>query len=158
MFSSTVLAAIFILSPILVAPASVSDVTDTPKYYLLKTKVYHGGRSKFNNLYVSSYHTGAGLNDAVLELSKDVARKAYLNGTNQLFEGSGFPYGFVMQYQDYTKWAPVFINAGEGNAGFYFNNTDRSGLKGLKWDSSAGSGYNEFEGWLACDWVCTMRA
>ena len=46
----------------------------------------------------------------------------------------------------------MFLNAGEGFSGFYFNDTDGSGVKGLKYNSEyqydGGSEYNAFSGWL----------
>jgi hypothetical protein len=48
------------------------------------------------NLYVSAYHTDAGLNDAVLTQDVNTASSVYLNGTNALFDfNTKFPWGFV---------------------------------------------------------------
>ena len=54
---------------------------------------------------------------------------------------------------NYAGWEAVEMDAGPGDLGFYFNNTDESGMKGLKWNSGYTSGeapnqYNEFGGWL----------
>ena len=53
----------------------------------------------------------------------------------------------------YDAWLPVQINAGFGSSGFYFNNTDGTGVNGLKWvdgwpSELAGTKYNDFAGWL----------
>ena len=53
----------------------------------------------------------------------------------------------------YDAWLPVQINAGFGSDGFYFNNTDGTGVDGLKWVAGwpyelAGNKNNEFTGWL----------
>ena len=48
------------------APAPTT-ITPVGREYYLKTQVIeHGGPRRFNNLYIEAYHTGAGLNDAVL--------------------------------------------------------------------------------------------
>ena len=53
---------------------------------------------------------------------------------------------------NYAGWEDVEINVGYGSGGFYINNTDGSGVRGLKWNP--GWPYqgpdegNEFVGWL----------
>ena len=72
------------------APASSDRVTTVPppaRYYL-QTKVdgnLQDCGSNKNNLYVTSYHTGAGLGDATLVANISHAFEGYLNGTQQLF-------------------------------------------------------------------------
>ena len=59
-----------------------------PKLYYLRTKVVNGAHkdsgSNKTNLYVYSYHTGAGLGDAALSSNKSIAWQGYQNGTQQL--------------------------------------------------------------------------
>ncbi|CAI7673259.1 unnamed protein product [Penicillium viridicatum] len=65
----------------LVAPvASFSP----PKHIHLKS--IRANNQEHNNLYVYAYHTGSGLNDAVLTNDVDTAGTVYLNGTNALFD------------------------------------------------------------------------
>ena len=72
-----------------------------PSRYYLQTRVKGYGNSDKNGLYVSGYHTGAGLNDATLQ-TIDVATAGYLNGTNQQFDlGTEFPWGMNMVDYDY---------------------------------------------------------
>ena len=79
----------------------------------------------------------------------------FLNGTYQEFNlGNDFPYGFVMGGDaNYAGWELVQMNAGYGDQGFYFNDSDGTGTKGLKWnpeyiDGQAPGPYDEFAGWL----------
>lgn len=68
---------------------------DAPNTFHLKT--INAGQSAHNNLYVYGYHTGAGLNDAVLSSDASKASPAHLNGTNVQFDlGSDFPWGLQM--------------------------------------------------------------
>lgn len=49
-----------------------------------------------NNLYVYSYHTGAGLNDAVLTDDVNTASHVYLDGTRAIFDlNSDLTWGVV---------------------------------------------------------------
>jgi hypothetical protein len=54
-----------------------------PQHYRLVTKVKPHQRAKisYNNLYVTTYHTGAGLNDATFVKNQSAAAVGYLNGT-----------------------------------------------------------------------------
>ena len=67
---------------------------DGGKTFTLKTSSQN---NQHNNLYVTAYHTGAGLNDAVLTPDTGTARKAVLNGTNVEFQmGGNIDWGMVM--------------------------------------------------------------
>lgn len=49
-----------------------------------------------NNLFVYAYHTGAGLNDAVLDKDSAHAAPFYFNGTEALADlGTEFPWGMI---------------------------------------------------------------
>lgn len=64
------------------------------KTFTLKTT--NAQNPQHDNLYVWAYHTGAGLNDAVLG-DAEKASPGSLNGTNVNFElGSAFPWGMFM--------------------------------------------------------------
>lgn len=57
--------------------------------YHLQTRIVNGKNDKGTpkgNLLVEAYHTGAGLNDAVLTKNVSTAAKFYLNGTVAQFD------------------------------------------------------------------------
>lgn len=65
------------------------QTTEPPSRYYLRTSVVNGehidaGTNK-SDLWVFSYHTGAGLGVAGLSPNKTSAWEGYLNGTQQLF-------------------------------------------------------------------------
>ncbi|KAL5041666.1 hypothetical protein BDW71DRAFT_191430 [Aspergillus fruticulosus] len=125
------------------AAATVAGRQDskTPDTFYLKTS--GAENSAHNDLYVYGYHTGAGLNDAVLTPDIETASKAYLNGTIVLFDyNTTFPWGLSpWGVTNYAAWQFVQINAGTGQEGFSINST------GLQWSTQKG-----FGGWLVCDW------
>ena len=108
------------------APRAPSPI-DPPSRYYLKTKVINGGDKKKDNLYVSTQHTGGGVNAAILSPSLEKASKAFLNGTYQQFDlnGAAFPWGFTMGHEEYAGWAEVGIDAGlsDEGKGFLFSET-----------------------------------
>lgn len=78
----------------LIPRASDSAAITTKKFHL---KTSSSNSDAHNNLYVYAYHTGAGLNDAVLSANADDASKAFVNGTNVQFDlGTPFPWGVNM--------------------------------------------------------------
>lgn len=85
-------------------------ITPPPRYYLrTQVKGYVAAPNDKDGLYVSSYHTGAGENDATLE-SIDVASAGYLNGSNQQFDlGSEFPWGIGMVDYDFYAGMSFFF-------------------------------------------------
>ncbi|RJE25654.1 hypothetical protein PHISCL_01981, partial [Aspergillus sclerotialis] len=113
---------------------------DGGKTFTLKTS---SQKTEHNNLYVSAYHTGAGLNDAVLTKDAGTARPAVLNGTNVEFQlGGELTWGMMMpgdtNYADLdSAWEPVEINGGKGSEGFAVKDGQ------LEWDEKMG-----FGGWL----------
>ena len=79
--------------------AAKPEATNTPTSsysYLLETHVVDGGRPDFDGLYVQSYHTGAGLSDATLGRSKDVAVRGELYNGTQYFDFGEFPWTFFL--------------------------------------------------------------
>lgn len=137
--------------------APVTDATSTaPKKFILKTVVTSGNKNK-GNLYIESYHTGAGLGDAVLTAQSNYTYPAFLNNTSLQFDfGTDYPWALSLAgAANYAFWESVQLNVGTGVQGFYFNDTDGTGRKGLKWNSeypAPPAKINEFLGWLACDW------
>lgn len=59
-------------------------IQNTTQEYRLKTNIKSGQRSKqrFNDLYIEAYHTGAGLDDAVMVKNPTQYIVGFLNGTN----------------------------------------------------------------------------
>lgn len=86
--------------------ATTNGTITPPSRYYLQTQVKGYGNPDKNGLFVSGYHTGAGMNDAVLTQSIDVAAAGYLNGTSQQFDlGTAFPWG--MGIVDYDFYAGI---------------------------------------------------
>ncbi|KAM0800328.1 hypothetical protein BDR22DRAFT_963289 [Usnea florida] len=131
---------------------SATNATSAPpSRYYLKTRDIDNGNSDKNNLYLSSYHSGAGENDVVLQPLSDFSADnpptvGFLNGTHQQFDlrTPGIPWSFVMDDTEatYAGWKFVYIQPGYGPEDFFFNSS------GLQWGLE---GYG-FAGWLACDW------
>ncbi|KIW68618.1 hypothetical protein PV04_04552 [Phialophora macrospora] len=143
-----------LLSILSLATASPLDTRQTqtvkpPALYYLRTKVVNGAHkdtgSNKTNLYVYSYHTGAGLGDAALSSNKSIAWQGYLNGTQQLMTYTNNtigPWPLSVQNGFYQEWNQVTISISDTptyNAGFFFNSS------GLQYNGTTG-------GWLACDW------
>ena len=100
-----------LLSALSLTTASPLDTrqttTTTPSLYYLRTKVVNGAHkdtgSNKTNLYVYSYHTGAGLGDAALSSNKSSAWQGYLNGTQQLMTYANNQLGpWPLSVQDVT--------------------------------------------------------
>jgi len=144
-FTTTFLA---ILTLATSSPLLDTSSTTPPAHYYLQTKVVNGahkdcGTNK-TELYIYSYHTGAGLGDAGLSSNKSIAWQGYLNGTQQLFTTTGNnlgPWPLSISDAPYTVWNPATISIADqvSTTGFFFNST------GLQYNQSVG-------GWLACDW------
>lgn len=151
-----------------IASSAVAALNNTGEYRL-KTELKPHQRNKrlFENLYVYSYHTGAGLGDAIFTRNASAAPVGFLNATNtstaeapnyvQKFDlGTQFPWSMNLALADtaYSGWQPVRIDAGAGGSsrgdgdGFFINST------GLQWNSSPGGdpALDAFGGWIVCDW------
>ncbi|CAK7210127.1 hypothetical protein SCUCBS95973_000686 [Sporothrix curviconia] len=142
--------------------ASVTSYSNGP--FVLRTRVNNGGDAKFDNLYVFAYHTGAGLNDAMLrtEPQSAVSATAFTGGAGSgstlgaqffavLFQIGGSPYELMPAtgYTSYSGVLPVRINVNGAppstDNAFYFEGNK------LRWTSSADSSPpGGFYGWLAC--------
>lgn len=148
---------------VLCLTSSAMASLNTTREYYLKTQLAPGQpkKTRFANLYLESYHTGAGENDAVFTATKAAASKGFLNATSvkrpngkyfseQLFDlGSDFPYGLVVDTTAnfYSSWEPVRVNAGGSPGGYFFNAT------GLQWNTSPSQpAETEFGGWMVCEW------
>ncbi|GAB7362297.1 hypothetical protein MBLNU230_g2315t1 [Neophaeotheca triangularis] len=161
MHLSTTLVATTTLLTTALAQATV-NTTGTRTYYL-RTCVRDGQEDKaqFDNLYLQSYHTGAGLGDATLSTSNSSeAAIGYLTPLNitsddgtplsqqNLDLGNPFPWTLLPQPNTvaYTQWQPVRINAAGSratlaNTGFYIDEET-----GLQW------AFEGFAGWRVCEW------
>lgn len=96
----------------LAAAQDVPAVTAVPPptFFKLQTQVIDGNQDCGTNksgLWVTSFHTGAGLGDATLTPNVTRARLAYLNGTQQLFTyaGSAGPWPLVVSPIPYSRMA-----------------------------------------------------
>ncbi|KAK0305728.1 hypothetical protein LTR91_009714 [Friedmanniomyces endolithicus] len=161
------LAALFALSALVAA--ALSQSVNTSQEYNLKTclKPDQPGKQRFDNLYLYTYHTGAGENDVVFDAAlTNSSAKGFLtpvtnstapNNNFQQFDLGTQPYPWTMIMAEavnfYAAWEPVRINVGGGSTssaygietGFFMNST------GLQWTSSpgnAGAAQDEFGGWL----------
>ena len=138
---------------------SAAPVTNFPRF-VLKTVVTAGNTDK-NNLYLTSYHTGAGMADAVLTTVKPTV-PLFLNNTAIQFDYgktvSGLTYLNLQGDTNYASWDYATINQVDGPTnGFYFNNTASKvdGLgSGLKWNpgypsqAPPNNATSTFGGWL----------
>lgn len=152
------------------ASTALAAASNETREYRLKTEVKPHQRNKrfYDNLYLYSYHTGAGLGDATFDRNSSAGIVGTLNATNtstanapdyvQQFDlGTGFPYSLYLAEADtpYSGWQPARIDAGDGSSssrgigeGFFINST------GLQWNSAPGqdADLNAFGGWIVCDW------
>jgi hypothetical protein len=147
---------------VLTTAVMANPVTRDTKQFHLKTS--GATNALHNDLYVYAYHTGAGLNDAVLDKDDTNAAPFYLNGTSALATlGTEFPWGmsangdtnyackcirsmvscqvcetcWLMMRFILVAWEPIEINAGEGSSGFSIDNGN------FVWSEADG-----FGGWL----------
>ena len=70
--------------------ASPDAAAAAAQTYQFKTNVI-AGKQSFNNLYLSTYHTGAGTNVAVL--TEDQGDVGHFNGTKLIFHLGDYDYG-----------------------------------------------------------------
>lgn len=74
--------------------ATLATAVTAADFYLQTTG---SANPSFNNLYIESYHTGAGLSDAVLSTDVSTAVKFYQNDTNiQADFGNGVTFGIYL--------------------------------------------------------------
>ncbi|CAG7937285.1 unnamed protein product [Penicillium salamii] len=149
---------------ILAASAIITPVAGTSSLGHFRLKSIGATNQEHNNLYVYAYHTGAGLNDAVLTKDVNAASSVYLNGTNAFFDfNTELLWGVVAtgdnKYtceclplescvlisiranENSTAWERILINAGQGSNGFSAEGSS------FIWSEASG-----FGGWLVCNW------
>lgn len=78
-----------------------------PTNFKLKTTVINGKNdtgTKKGNLWVYSYHTGAGLGDAALDSNKTVGNVGHLNASDNalLFTIGQYQWPMVLDYEPYA--------------------------------------------------------
>lgn len=92
-FRALVILASQLLFPITSVASAISHHQSNSSEYKLRTQTTDSLSDK-NGLYVTAYHTGAGLNDAVLGSNIARASRGFLNDTHQLFDfETTFPWG-----------------------------------------------------------------
>lgn len=67
----------------------------TVKHFKLKTEVITG-KASFGNQYLTSYHTGAGLNAAVVAKGAENGITGFFNETELLFKLGDYDYGMSL--------------------------------------------------------------
>lgn len=97
-----------IISSLLAATALATPLENrAPKNFKLKTTVLNGKHdtgTKKGNLWVVSYHTGAGLGDAVLINNKTEGNVGHLNASNNalLFAIGQYEWPMILDYEPYA--------------------------------------------------------
>lgn len=105
------------------APAPAPLTVGIPTYYYFKTQVQAGQPPQYNNLYLTAYHTGAGLSDATFSRGAPLpAHRGTFVGTSlSWFAPTPNNVTFGVQYSlantNYASWSPVTINGGAGTPG-----------------------------------------
>ena len=83
---------------------STTSANSTSEYYL---KTSGASSASHNDLYIHSYHTGAGLNDVVGLTNLENASKGFLNETHAQFDfNTTFPWAF--DFGGDTNYAGMF--------------------------------------------------
>lgn len=148
----------FLASLALLAATALASPMKPRQSTEFKLKTTGSTKPEFNDLYLYSYHTGAGLSDGVLDSNATAAPKFSLNGTNAYADlGTDYPWGMTVAGDtNYAgmclnetsssltsflivclAWEPVTINAGAGETGFAISNGN------FVWSADEG-----FAGWL----------
>ncbi|KAK6543693.1 hypothetical protein TWF694_000428 [Orbilia ellipsospora] len=126
--------------------ASVDAIKDL-QTFKVQVKVIDGNK-KFDGLWASLYHTGAGTADVYLQNNRTAAFPAFLNNTQfqWVYTGvSNIPYALNLEYQTYAAWGPLEVTPGYGSD--YYG----KGFKFGKGNSIVDT-FEEWTGWLVCDW------
>lgn len=126
-------------------PQAFPPVSADTVYYYFKTQVQAAQSPVYNNLYLTAYHTGAGLSDATFVRNTPLPRhRGWFNGSTlnwfEPFNGSIF---FGVDYYvgggNYAAWSPVEINGGAGNPGLGLDAGNRLVVvNNTYWDSWLG--------------------
>jgi hypothetical protein len=150
MYTSTIFATLLTFTGLTLAAPLEARQGRPPSTFRLQSKVKSSspkdlGSSK-QDLYLFSYHTGAGLGAATFGNDSSTAPTASLNATGDIYQVAfklgDYEWPMTVQYGSYQTMEDVTISvAGDNdNFGYYFNDN------GLQWN------YTEFTGWAACDW------
>ena len=94
-FGSSAIGATALLAGAAAFPAE----RDVPNQFFLQTSLANGSTDATKDcLYLTSYHTGAGIADATLSSNKSIAIDSFLNGTYLQFQAGqqGFPIGLFL--------------------------------------------------------------
>lgn len=149
------------LAAFLWASTSAGEAINTSREFYLHTqlKPNQAGKERFDGLWLYAYHTGAGMNDAMLSRNKTHAIAGFLSSSDVTtpdgdpLSGLKFDLGTEditwgmepeISVNIYAAWQPVRINVGvePGNySAFFVNET------GLQWTTSATGIPDSFGGW-----------
>lgn len=126
-------------------PQAFPPVPANTIYYYFKTQVQAAQPPAYNNLYLTAYHTGAGLSDATFVRNAPLpGHRGWFNGSTlnwfQPFNGGIF---FGVDYYvgggTYASWSPVTINGGSGAPGLGLDVGNRLVvMNNTYWDSWLG--------------------
>ncbi|KAF2811631.1 uncharacterized protein BDZ99DRAFT_559790 [Mytilinidion resinicola] len=123
--------------------------------------------SHLANLYLTSFHTGAGLADPVLAPSASAGADFFLNSTAseygagtvlQVANPAGYIWGFQFEWAAYSGWAGVTLNAAGGAASGWVVGITGEGTVGgraevvVGYEGSGTAAGGGAPGWLVCDW------
>ncbi|KAJ5722653.1 hypothetical protein N7488_000688 [Penicillium malachiteum] len=124
----------------LAGPIGVRSTHATSEF---KLKTHGATIDALNNLYVYAYHSGAGLNDAVLSSNASEATPFWItNGTVYADLEDSYSWGLSINGDtDEASWEPVVIDADGGESGYSITH-----------GKLVGSSEEEFDGWLVCPW------
>ncbi|QIW98938.1 hypothetical protein AMS68_004456 [Peltaster fructicola] len=167
MLATAILSLLAISAGVIAQSSTIPAATPTPSIYAnnsrefyirTELKVKDPAKARFDDLWLYSYHTGAGLSDVTFAKNKtQYAAKGWINYTTPdngqltFALGSSFPWTMSAEFNSYRLWNPLHINVGLSQSfGYYINDT------GLTWNTDYHSGLNtshsSFGGWLVCDW------
>ncbi|GAM89920.1 hypothetical protein ANO11243_079600 [Dothideomycetidae sp. 11243] len=160
--------ALVLTSFLSLATSGFAALQNTTREFKLVSEVIPGQAAdlaRFNGLEVTGYHSGAGLNDAVL-LPSPNGGKAFFNVTNPVVKrpngepyynlifdlGGDYPWApQILDVDFYAEWLPVAINIGNlTSGGAWFAEPEHGGVQFSYGPGQTGQ--NEFGGWLVCDW------
>lgn len=144
-FSALALSGSVLLASLVSAAPASTELYHGRKFHL-KVKNSSNAKLHLDGTYLTTYHTGAALADAVFTTRRSEAAVVFLNHTNFQFDLPGLDYPFSLSapegYSNYARWAPTGIEAGYGGGGFRLDAT--KGVVGVKDGIAAG--------WVVCQW------
>jgi hypothetical protein len=107
MYSPTLIIASLLAATAVATPINDFETRAAPTNFKLKTTVINGKNdtgTKKDNLWVVSYHTGAGLGDATLDSNKTTGDVGHLNASNSalLFTIGEYQWPMELDYEPYA--------------------------------------------------------